>query len=83
MGEITPWSTWYSPRKVRVRSRASTSIGSSTTQMIDRLRLWSAQMAQGVVSARFWHSPHSTVFRFTAVTASARARASSSGSRIM
>ena len=49
-GEITPWSTWYSPWYSRERSIAATSLGSATTQMVDWSRLGLAQMEQGAVS---------------------------------
>ena len=47
MGEMTPWSTWYSPPYSRLRSMAITSLGSATTQIRERSRRGLAQMAQG------------------------------------
>ena len=44
MGEITPWSTWYTPAYSRERSMAITSLGSATTQITDSSRLGSWQM---------------------------------------
>jgi hypothetical protein len=43
IGEIDPWSTWYSPRNSRVLSSAMTSGGSCTTQMMEPSRRESAQ----------------------------------------
>ena len=50
MGESTPCSTWYLPRNSRVRSMATTSRASHTTQITEPSRPSSAQMAHGVTS---------------------------------
>src|SRR5215211_7124264 len=44
IGLIAPPSTWYLPRNSRVRSMATTSLGSSTTQMTSSTRRGSRQM---------------------------------------
>jgi hypothetical protein len=51
IGLIAPPSTWYSPRNSRVRSMATTSFASSTTQMVECERRGSRQMPQSSCSA--------------------------------
>ena len=35
MGDRTPWRTWYCPLYSRLRSMATTSLGSATTQTVE------------------------------------------------
>ena len=78
-GEITPWSTWYTPRYSRERSRAITSLGSATTQMVLLSRLSSAQMGHRGRSVRFWQQGQVCTLRLASRMASAKPWASSMG----
>ena len=49
IGLIAPPSTWYSPRNSRVRSIATTSFASSTTQIVAGLRRGSRQIDAGLL----------------------------------
>src|SRR3954464_4583167 len=56
MGEMDPPRTWYRPRYSRVRSMATTSLGSSTTQRTAGSRRGSRQIRQVSSSATLPHT---------------------------
>lgn len=76
MGLIAPPSTWYLPRNSRVRSMATTSLGSSTTQMTVRSRRASRQMPQRSSCATFPHTAQKRTLSFTSSRECARRRTS-------
>src|SRR3954469_4073168 len=73
MGLIAPPSTWYLPRNSRVRSIATTSLGSSTTQMTSSERRGSRQIRHC--------SPSATLYQDTQKRTSAGTRCSAATSR--
>src|SRR3954469_22301292 len=73
IGVIAPPSTWYLPRNSRVRSIATTSFGSSTTQMTSVVRRGSRQMRHC--------SPSATLKQVTQKRTSACTRWSAATSR--
>ena len=79
MGDSTPWSTWYRPLYSRLRSMATTSRGSATTQMVLSSRLGEAQMGHRPPLVRFWHTGHRVTLRLASRMASAKSRAWSWG----
>src|SRR3954470_13029025 len=73
IGLIAPPSTWYLPRNSRVRSIATTSLGSSTTQITSSARRGSRQMRHC--------SPSATLKQVTQKRTSACTRCSAATSR--
>ncbi|CAM5664604.1 hypothetical protein SFUMM280S_08357 [Streptomyces fumanus] len=76
MGLIAPPSTWYRPRNSRVRSMATTSFGSSTTQMTAGSRRGSRQMLHSSSCATFPQVAQKRTFALTSIRACARRRTS-------
>lgn len=70
MGDSTPWSTWYRPKKAFVASSARRSRTSSTTQTIFSFRCGFWQIGQVSNSVRFWQmaQSRSPFFRFEIVS---------------
>ena len=79
MGEMAPWSTWYSPLNSRERSMESTSRGSETTQTTLRSRLGEEQMGQSSSSVKFWQTGQVCTRSRASSTLRAKASASPSG----
>src|SRR4051794_11384427 len=76
MGLIAPPSTWYLPRNSRVRSIATTSLGSSTTQMTATSRRGSRQMRHCSSSATLPQMVQNRTLSLTSVRADTRRRTS-------
>src|SRR5208283_3730970 len=72
-GAIAPWSTWYTPLKLRARSIAIRSAGPSTTQITSRSRAGSIHIAHCGVSERPRHSLQRPTRSFISSSASASA----------
>ncbi len=80
MGEMTPWSTWYTPWYSRERSMATTSLGSATTHTTLWSRLDEAQMAhRPSPSVRFWQTGQQPMLFFASSRAAAKSWAVCSG----
>src|SRR3954469_8091582 len=76
IGLMAPPSTWYLPRNSRVRSMATTSLGSSTTQMVSGERRGSRQMRHCGSCATFPQISQNRTRSLTSVSASASRRTS-------
>src|SRR3954447_16962207 len=76
IGLIAPPSTWYLPRNSRVRSMATTSLGSSTTQIVSGERRGSRQMRHWGSWATFPQISQNWTRSLTSVSASASRRTS-------
>ena len=70
IGLMAPPSTWYLPRNSRVRSIATTSLGSSTTQMVTGERRGSRQMRHCGSCATLPQISQNRTRSFTSVSAS-------------
>ena len=72
IGLIAPPSTWYRPRNSRVRSIATTSFASSTTQIVALLRRGSRQIAQVSCSETLPQTLQNRTLSRTSIRISAR-----------